>query len=70
MEAHQKRVVDEKVELDDKVTKLNTFFSNPIFAGLDSAEQERLRRQYAAMLEYSVVLGERIAVFIQQESAQ
>lgn len=64
MQEHQKRVVEEKVELDTKLTKLSAFFQNTFFVGLDSAEQERLRRQYDAMLNYSVILGERIAAFV------
>ena len=63
MQEHQKRVVTEKEELDNKLTKLISFFETPIFSGLDAAEQERLKRQSAIMTDYSVVLGERIAAF-------
>lgn len=63
MQEHQKRVVTEKEELDGKLTKLIGFFETPLFAGLDEAEQDRLKRQSAAMTDYSVVLGERINAF-------
>jgi hypothetical protein len=60
---HQQRVLDEKTELDDRSTKLQAFFSNPIFVGLPADEQDRLQKQAIAMQAYSQVLGERIAAF-------
>ena len=63
MAPHQQRVVDEKNELDEKLTKLEAFFSNPLWATLPSDEQARLSRQSEVMREYSDILGERIAAF-------
>ncbi len=64
LQPHQQRVVDEKTELDDKLTKLKAFIDgNPIFAGLPDDEKERLVRQHSCMTEYSEILGERIAAF-------
>ena len=63
MAPHQQRVVDEQDELNDKLQKLNAFFGTAIFAGLDSAEQARLKKQAGVMQEYSDILGERIAAF-------
>ena len=63
MAPHQQRVVDEKNELDEKLTKLVAFFSNPLWATLPSDEQARLSRQSEVMREYSDILGERIAAF-------
>lgn len=60
---HQQRVVDETAELDDRLTKLNSFFDNAMFASLDDAEQERMKRQASAMTSYLQVLQERIAAF-------
>jgi hypothetical protein len=60
---HQQRVLAEQTELDDRLTKLQAFFSNPIFSGLPEDEQGRLRKQAVAMQAYSEVLGERIAAF-------
>jgi hypothetical protein len=63
MAPHQQRVIDEHQELTDKLDKLNSFFSNPVFQGLDAAEQDRMRRQASAMQEYADVLVERINAF-------
>lgn len=63
LQPHQRRVVTEKKELDEKLTKLREFFGTEIFAGLDDAEMERLQRQADHMSGYSAVLGERIAAF-------
>lgn len=66
MQAHQQRVVDEKTELDGKLTKLTAFYDTPVFAGLDKEEQNRLTRQGQVMSEYSDILGQRIAAFKEQ----
>ena len=63
MQEYQKRVVLEKEELDIKLVKLINFFETPMFAGLDEAEQYRLKRQSVIMTDYSVILGERIGAF-------
>lgn len=60
---HQQRVLAEKTELDDRLTRLQTFFSNSIFSGLPADEQDRLQKQAIAMQAYSEVLGERIEAF-------
>jgi len=65
MQEHQKRVADEKAELDKKAKDLSNFIgSNPIFAKLDAAEQERLKEQCEVMWQYSEILGARIAAFV------
>jgi len=63
MKPHQERVVTEKKELDEKLTKLTAFYDTPTFDGLDLAEKHRLHRQGQIMSEYSEILGERIAAF-------
>ena len=61
---HQQRVLDEKQELDIRITRLDEFIlRNALFRQLDPEEQARLRRQLDVMRELSVVLGERIAAF-------
>lgn len=60
---HQQRVVDEKNELSERLSKLLSFFQTPIFAGLDAAERTRLRNQARFMDGYLAVLEERIAAF-------
>jgi hypothetical protein len=63
LQPHQQRVVDEKVELDDKRVKLTAFFSTPTFAALPADEKERLEAQEHFMAGYSNVLAHRIAHF-------
>ena len=63
MPPHQQRVLDEKKELDEKSSKLNTFFNTAIFGRLSGEEQDRLHRQYELMVQYSAMLDERIAAF-------
>lgn len=60
---HQQRVIDEKMQLDERLAKLDAFRTTPIFAGLDQDERHRMVVQAEAMQVYSDVLGERIAAF-------
>lgn len=60
---HQMRVIEEQIQLDDKIEKLAAFFGSDIYKGLDPAEQERLTTQLGAMREYSEILGQRITAF-------
>lgn len=61
---HQQRVLDEKHELDERLSKLDAFIlDNPLFTKLPPNEQERLARQSKAMAVYSGILDERIACF-------
>ncbi len=63
MEEYQQRVVQEKTELDAKLTKLRRFFTTNSFDNLDAAERNRLFQQADAMGMYSAILGERINAF-------
>lgn len=63
MQPHQQRVVDEKEALDEKITKLSDFSNGDIFKTLTEDEQERLKRQFNIMRDYSSVLGDRINAF-------
>ena len=59
-------MVDEKAELDRKLTAMNVFIeTNPTFyaACITDNERARMRRQRIHMTEYSKVLGERISAF-------
>lgn len=60
---HQQRVIGEKVQLDDKVQKLNGFIGTEFFKSLPEAEQDRLLRQAMSMRDYATVLEERIDAF-------
>jgi|HubBroStandDraft_5_1064220.scaffolds.fasta_scaffold55141_2 hypothetical protein len=63
MQPYQQRVIDEKAELDEKLTKLTTFLAGSLVATLPAGEQDRLDRQANIMQQYSMILGERIAAF-------
>jgi hypothetical protein len=63
LQPHQQRVVTEREELADKLSKLSAFIVGSVFASLPDAEQERLRRQAQIMDAYVNVLDERIAAF-------
>jgi hypothetical protein len=61
---YQQRVIDEKAELDARLTKLSAFIDDgKVFVALPNPERERMIRQERVMLKYSEILGERIAAF-------
>lgn len=60
---HQRRVMVEKGEVSERLSKLLAFFATPLFAGLSEAERARLRSQARFMDGYAAVLEERIAAF-------
>ncbi|WP_253279327.1 crAss001_48 related protein [Comamonas testosteroni] len=61
---HQQHVLDEKQELDIRITRLDEFIlRNALFRQLDPEEQARMRRQLDVMRELSVILGEGISAF-------
>lgn len=59
----QVRVIDEKNELDARISKLTSFALTEAFLTLSRADQELLTEQRQHMLGYSTVLGVRIARF-------
>lgn len=64
LEPFQRRVVDERRELDKKQKALAKFIGSKTFDTLVSVdEQKRLIRQNSIMVQYSEVLGERIRNF-------
>lgn len=64
LQPHQQRVVDEKNELADKVTKLAAFIlDNPIFTTLEASEQKDMHIQLFCMENYLNVLERRINRF-------
>lgn len=60
---HQKRVIHEKLELDERLDKLMQFIGGPVFDGISATEQDKLKEQRTAMCVYSTILGERIRGF-------
>lgn len=63
MPPHQQRVIGEKAQLDDKLTKLTAFLQGETFKALPEDEQDRLLRQSIAMRDYAAALDERISAF-------
>lgn len=63
MPPFQQRVVDEKVELADKVTKLDNFLITTLYNSLPQLEKVRLFKQLQVMKEYLTILDDRIANF-------
>lgn len=62
---HQQRVVDEKQELDTKITALSVFLDGVVFSTIPSDEQDRLVSQVHVMKAYSAILASRIKNFTQ-----
>ena len=60
------RVVAEKTELDARLEKLVKFVPTDAFQALDREAQNLLHAQKAAMIDYSNVLTERIALFTKE----
>jgi hypothetical protein len=64
---HQQRVLSEKLELDEKIAKLEAFFPTAVFRVLPGDEQFVLFRQIEAMRFYAEILEERIAGFFRMD---
>lgn len=62
-EPYQQRVIDEKIDLDEKRSKLDAFFKTETFKSLISAEKFDLSQQADAMQKYSASLASRISRF-------
>ena len=65
LQPHQQRVVEEKSELDEKLSKLSAFTRSSKFSTMvaDGDERYRLRVQEEIMKYYSKILAERITAF-------
>lgn len=64
LQPHQQRVVEEKAELDGKIAALQEFIAkSPRWSLLIESERWRLTTQCHTMVQYSAILGERIAAF-------
>lgn len=61
---HEVRVVDEKKELDDKLTKLLEFRGGKVHDALSPEDRALLAKQFHVMTAYSLVLGKRILRFL------
>jgi hypothetical protein len=63
MEDYQKRVVEERDQLAEKIANLDKFTMSSVFDSLDLAERSRLETQLKIMHEYNSVLTSRIDSF-------
>ena len=63
MKPYQERVLVERDELVDRISRLGPFIASDMFKQLPGAEQERMRRQLDIMVQYRDVLLERIKSF-------
>lgn len=63
MQPHQQRVIDEKVELGEKLEKLLSFIQTDFYKNLPEAERELLFYQSEVMEDYFKTLEQRIELF-------
>lgn len=56
----RERMLIEKAELDERLTKLGAFLDTPAFRALPGPEQSDLRSQHVSMQDYSFLLGRRL----------
>jgi hypothetical protein len=63
IQPYQQRVIDEKKELDEKISKLKEFFKTDLYSNLTKKERVLLSTQCHFMSEYSIVLANRIRLF-------
>lgn len=63
MQDFQKRVVDEKQELDSKIESLDYFFGTEVYQKTSEPEANLLHEQHDTMNKYSLILGDRIKLF-------
>lgn len=64
LQPHQQRVVEERNELIEKVTKLNAFTKTETFNSLPDEEKNLLLKQEKEMKKYADILKQRIDLFI------
>jgi hypothetical protein len=64
------RVSNERIELSNKMKKLDEFRRTESFSNLSEDHQRLLNKQFLAMKEYRTILDERIALFEQESRLQ
>ena len=67
---HQQRMLEEQEELEERMGKLQRFSNTPAHDKLSKVEQALLACQYAAMQNYSTVLGYRIELFEKEDDEE
>lgn len=61
MDVYRQQLVNETIELAERLGKLSTFIYSAAFVKIQAPEQDRLSRQEVAMRLYLDVLHERLA---------
>lgn len=61
MEDFKKRLIEEQVQLEDKLTKLNAFLGGEKSKGVDPVQRSLLIIQAGAMYTYNECLKERLS---------
>jgi hypothetical protein len=60
----QKRVIDEKIELDKKIEKIQAFMKSDEFDNLSVTERALIHKQWVHMCYYSEALNDRMTLFM------
>lgn len=63
LQPHEVRVVNERLELVDKITKLHAFMKSDFYQTLNEVSKKHFEEQEKAMIDYSEVLLKRINLF-------
>lgn len=63
MQEYQQRVIEEKKELDIKITNLSKFLHTDTYESLTQLNKDLLDDQLNVMLQYSGILSQRIELF-------
>lgn len=63
LQPHEQRVVEERNDLIEKVTKLHAFFKTEMFNSLKKKDQDLLDEQSRVMMNYADILLKRIERF-------
>jgi gamma-glutamylcysteine synthetase len=70
MQEYQKRVLTEEQELREKCQKLALFLLSCGFSNMNEIDQELLKSQYKAMIQYLQILVKRIERFPKDEGEE
>ncbi|MGL4752521.1 MAG: crAss001_48 related protein [Aeromonadaceae bacterium] len=62
MQDWQKRVIEERGELSDKLDKLGRYIDSDNFKSVDARNRHLLETQWKAMSDYLVILDKRISI--------
>lgn len=63
MQDWQKRVIEERSELSDKLDRLGNYIDSDSFNSVDARNRHLLEAQWEAMSNYLVILDKRIGLF-------